>query len=108
MKSFLIFRISSNGELLFAIATPQHINKRGGGSRPPPPNLHGIVTAASLSGEVLLRNFNLGGSHVVTGIAHDVSILIDQEGVFRLDAGFGVGIAGAVPLYIGGEYLVSF
>ena len=46
----------------------------------------------SLNSEILLGNFDLGGPHVVSGIAHDIGILIDQEYVVRLNAGIYVGV----------------
>ena len=60
-----------------------------------------------LHGEVLLGHFDVGRAHVAAGVAHDVGILIDQEDVVRLDAGGGIGVAGAVPVGLGGEYFVS-
>ena len=56
-----------------------------------------------LDGEVLLGNLDLGGAHVVAGVAHDVGVLIHQEDVLGLDAGLSIGIAGAVPVGAGGE-----
>ena len=65
------------------------------------------LTGILLGGEVLLGNLNLGRAHEPAGIAHDVGILIDQEGVVGLDAGGGVGVVGAVPGGVGGELMVS-
>ncbi len=52
-------------------------------------------------GEILLGNLNLCGPHVVTGITHDVSILIDKESIVRLNACVNIGVVGAVPLSAG-------
>ena len=42
----------------------------------------------------------------MSGIAHDVGILIDQEHIVQLDAGVRVGVVRAVPLRLRGEDLV--
>ena len=58
-------------------------------------------TRVLLGGEILLRNLNLSGAHEVSGIAHDVGVLIYQEYIAQLNAGVYVGVVGAVPLRLG-------
>ena len=50
-----------------------------------------------LHGVVHLRHFHISGAHELAGVTHNIGILIDQEHVVLLDAGVGVGVAGAVP-----------
>ena len=57
-----------------------------------------MTNALSADGVVLLGDLHFGVAHEVAGIAHDVSILIDQEHVVGLDAGGSVGVAGALNL----------
>ena len=61
----------------------------------------------SADGEVLLGDLHFSVAHELAGVAHDVGILIDQEGVVGLDAGGGVGVVGAVPGGIGGELVIG-
>ena len=43
----------------------------------------------------------------MAGVAHDVSILIDQEGIVGLDTCVNIGVIGAVPLRAGREYAIG-
>ncbi len=54
-----------------------------------------------LDGKILLGNLNLCGTHVLSGIAHDIGILIYKEYVIGLNTGLNVCIVGAVPCGLG-------
>ena len=71
-----MFFNSSKGVLIEFL--PPNIKERGGIILPFPGL---IVRLGLLDGEVLLGNLNLGGAHVVAGVAHDVGVLIHQEDV---------------------------
>src|SRR5690606_35961373 len=59
---------------------------RAGSTRPCSDlSVHGsLLTRSLFHCEILLRNFYLCCFHVVAGIAHDIGILVDQEGVVGL------------------------
>ena len=65
------------------------------------PYILAIFISDLFNGEILLRNLNLSGAHEVSGIAHDVGVLIYQEYIAQLNAGVYVGVVGAVPLRLG-------
>ena len=58
--------------------------------------------------EILLGYFDAGRIHVMSGIAHDIGILIYKEDIVRLYACLSIRVIGTVPLRVRGEYLISF
>ena len=85
--------------IIFYHIVPTYNN--GGGNFLPLFPILAVFISDLFNGEILLRNLNLSGTHEMSGIAHDVGVLIYQEYVAQLNAGVYVGVVGAVPLRLG-------